>query len=55
MTTRSTYYTHQCIAAAGFAVMDKRVAWELRPDLWASAQDCGLTFRKSQDVQTCSA
>lgn len=51
MTTRSTLYTHQSIAAAGFAVMDRQIAWELRPDLWASPQDCALTFKKKQDVQ----
>lgn len=48
MTTRSTWYTHQCIAASGIAVMDSRIAWELRPDLWSGAQDCLMTFRKKQ-------
>lgn len=50
MTTRSTRYMHQCLAASGIAVMDPRVAWELRPDLWAGAQDCGITFRKQQNA-----
>lgn len=50
MTTRSTWYTHQCIASAGLAVMDARIAWQLRPDLWSGAQDCGITFRKQQNV-----
>lgn len=48
MTTRSTWYAHQCIASAGLAVMDSRIAWQLRPDLWSGAQDCGITFRKQQ-------
>jgi len=48
MTTRSTWYLHQCLAASGLAVMDSRIAWQLRPDLWAGAQDCGITFRKQQ-------
>ena len=51
MTTRSTWYTHQCIAASGIAVMDARIAYELRPDLWASNQDCFMTFRKAQNVE----
>ncbi|WP_434516675.1 hypothetical protein AB6Q56_08820 [Dechloromonas sp. ARDL1] len=50
MTTRSTWYAHQCIAASGLAVMDSRIAWQLRPDLWSGAQDCGITFRKQQSV-----
>lgn len=49
MTTRSTWYAHQCIAASGLAVMDSRIAWQLRPDLWSGAQDCGITFRKQQN------
>ena len=51
MTTRSTWYTHQCIAASGIAVMQPRIAYELRPDLWASDQDCFMTFRKAQNVE----
>jgi len=50
MTTRTMLYTHQCIASAGFAAMDFRIAWQLRTDLWASDQDCALTFRKQQNV-----
>ncbi len=50
MTTRSTRYMHQCLAASGIAVMDSRIAWQLRPDLWASAQDCGLSFRRQQNA-----
>ena len=48
MTTHSTWYAHQCIASAGLVVMDSRIAWQLRPDLWSGAQDCGITFRKNQ-------
>ena len=51
MTTRSTWYTHQCVASSGIAVMDPRIAYELRPDLWASDQDCFMTFRKAQKVE----
>ena len=51
MTTRSTWYTHQCIASSGIAVMQHRIAYELRPDLWASDQDCFMTFRKTQNVE----
>ena len=51
MTTRSTWYTHQCIASSGIAVMQPRIAYELRPDLWASDQDCFMTFRKAQNVE----
>ncbi len=48
MNTRSTWYCHQSIAGSGIAVMDARIAWELRPDLWSGAQDCLMTFRKNQ-------
>ena len=51
MTNRSTWYAHQCLAASGIAVMDSRIAWQLRPDLWSGAQDCGITFRKQQNVE----
>ena len=51
MTNRSTWYAHQCLAASGIAVMDSRIAWQLRPDLWSGAQDCGITFRKQQTVE----
>lgn len=50
MTTRSTWYTHQSLAASGIVVMNARIAWQLRPDLWASAQDCYLSFRRQQDA-----
>jgi hypothetical protein len=44
MTTKTKQYAHQCLAACGFAVMRSEVAWQLRPDLWGSAQECGVTF-----------
>ena len=31
--------------------MQPRIAYELRPDLWASDQDCFMTFRKTQNVE----
>lgn len=39
-----TYATH-CLAASGFAVMSSVVAYRLRPDLWASGQECAFDFR----------
>lgn len=48
MTTRTTWYLQQCLAGSGLAVMDHRIAWELRPDLWSGAQDCAFTFRRDQ-------
>lgn len=50
MTSRSTWYCHQSIAGSGIAIMDAQIAFELRPDLWASPQDCRMTFRKAQSV-----
>lgn len=50
MSTKSKTYIHQSLAACGFAVLSASVAWKLRPDLWASAQDCGMDFR-SADVE----
>lgn len=44
MTTKTKQYAHQCLASAGFAIMAPTFAWQLRPDLWASAQDCGVSF-----------
>lgn len=51
MDTRSTWYAHQCLAASGLAVMNWQIAWELRTDLWASAQDCRLTFSPAQNIE----
>jgi hypothetical protein len=47
MTTKTMQYAHQSLAACGFAVMRSTVAWQLRPDLWASAQECGTGFSPS--------
>lgn len=46
MTTKTKQYAIQSLAACGFAVMRSTVAWKLRPDLWGSAQDCGVSFAK---------
>lgn len=48
MSDRSTSFALQCLAASGVAIMDPRIAYELRPDMWASLQDCAITFRKKQ-------
>ncbi len=48
MSDRSTSFALQCLAASGIAIMDPRIAYELRPDMWASLQDCAITFRKKQ-------
>lgn len=44
MTTKTQQYAIQSLAACGFAVMRSTVAWQLRPDLWSSAQECGIDF-----------
>ena len=44
MTTKTQQYAIQSLAACGFAVMRSTVAWQLRPDLWSSAQECGMDF-----------
>ena len=46
MTTKTKQYAIQSLAACGFAVMRSTVAWKLRPDLWGSAQECGVSFEK---------
>lgn len=51
MSTKTKQYAHQCIAASGFAVMNSNFAWQLRPDLWASAQDCGVGFNRNVTVE----
>ncbi len=48
MSSRSTSFALQCLASSGVAIMDPRIAYELRPDMWASLQDCAITFRKQQ-------
>lgn len=42
----SHVYAHTGLATAGLAVMSHRIAYELRPDLWASQQDCGIDFSR---------
>ncbi len=51
MTDRSTWYAHQCIAASGLAVMEPRIAFQLRTDLWSGLQDCAITFRRQQRLE----
>jgi len=51
MPHRSEKYARQAIAASGLAILDPRIAFELRPDLWASAQDCRITFRRAQKFE----
>ena len=36
MPTKVLAYTHQALAASGFAILDSRIAITLRPDLWTS-------------------
>lgn len=50
MSTKTKQYAFQCIAAAGFAVMTAEFAWQLRPDLWASGQDCAMSFKRDTHV-----
>ncbi len=50
MSSRSTRFALQSIAASGLAIMDHRIAYQLRPDCWGSLQDCFLTFRKHQEI-----
>lgn len=50
MSTKTQQYAHQSLAACGFAVMNSQVAWRLRPDLWASAQDCGMDFTSKLSI-----
>lgn len=54
MSTLTQRYASQCMAGAGFAIMDSRLAWQLRPDLWASAQDCALSGGWKQDMPGAS-
>lgn len=51
MSHRSEKYARQAIAASGLVILDPRIAFELRPDLWASAQDCRITFRRAQKFE----
>jgi hypothetical protein len=40
-------YVIEQLAAAGFAVLSARVAFKLRPDVWASAMNCGGDFSEA--------
>lgn len=51
MSHRSEKYARQAIAASGLVILDPRIAFELRPDLWASAQDCRITFRRAHKFE----
>jgi len=44
MSTKTRLYIDQSLAACGFAVLSSQIAWKLRPDLWSSAQECGVSF-----------
>lgn len=46
MSSKSQQYAHQCIAGSGFAIINSVIAWRLRPDLWASGQDCAMSMGK---------
>ena len=46
MSTKTKQYAIQSLAACGFAVMRSTVAWQLRPDIWSSAQECGMDFSR---------
>ena len=50
MSSRSTRFALQCISSSGLAIMDPRIAYTLRPDMWGSQQDCSLTFSKRQVI-----
>ena len=43
MSTITKRYAAQCLSGSGFAILDSRIAWQLRPDLWASGQDCAMS------------
>lgn len=50
MSSRSTTYAFQSIAASGLAVMSHRIAFELRGDLWSDIQGCLFDFEKEQNI-----
>lgn len=50
---KTLIYMHQCLAGAGFAVMDTVVAFMLRPDLWSSGQECAMSFRTPMVPEGC--
>jgi hypothetical protein len=39
-------YAFNSLATTGLAIMNPRIAYELRPDLWASLQDCAIDFSR---------
>lgn len=43
MSTSVQRYAGQCLAGAGLAVMSSGIAWQLRPDLWATGQECSAS------------
>lgn len=45
MSTKTHAYLSQSLAATGFALLDSQMAYLLRPDLWATGQDCAMDFR----------
>lgn len=49
---RSTTYAFASLAASGLAVMDHRVAFQLRGDLWSDIQGCFFDFEKEQSVSS---
>jgi hypothetical protein len=51
MSTKTKQYANQCLAGSGFAIMNSNFAWMLRPDLFASAQDCGVGFNRNIAVE----
>lgn len=44
MSTKVMLYTHQSLAASGFAVIASSIAATLRPDLWTSGMECAADF-----------
>ena len=50
MSSRSTAYAFQSIAASGLAVMNHRIAFQLRGDLWSDIQGCLFDFEKEQNI-----
>jgi hypothetical protein len=50
MSTKTKQYVHQSLASSGFAVMSSVVAYRLRPDLWASGQECSF-FKRGMLVE----
>ncbi len=44
MRDKAVQYTHAALTATGFAIVDPGIAFQLRPDLWATAFNCGADF-----------